>query len=86
MVLSPSTKDYEYGAKFESNGSAIRKQAEELYTNQLGYRTAADRTEAGNREVVQPHNARYPAPPPEHHLGQRSGRQRRSLRRHRRAN
>lgn len=34
--------------------SGIRKQAEELCTNQLGYRTAADRTEAANREVDQP--------------------------------
>jgi type IV secretory pathway VirD2 relaxase len=34
--------------------SGIRKQAEELCTNQLGYRTAADRTEAVNREVDQP--------------------------------
>ena len=32
----------------------IRKQAEELCTNQLGYRTAADRAEAANREVDQP--------------------------------
>jgi type IV secretory pathway VirD2 relaxase len=34
--------------------SGIRKQAEELCTNQLGYRTAADRAEAANREVDQP--------------------------------
>lgn len=34
--------------------SGIRKQAEELCTNQLGYRTAADRAEASNREVDQP--------------------------------
>lgn len=34
--------------------SGIRKQAQELCTNQLGYRTAADRTEAANREVDQP--------------------------------
>ncbi len=33
--------------------SGIRKQAEELCTNQLGYRTAADRAEAANREVDQ---------------------------------
>ncbi|MCX6593148.1 MAG: DUF3363 domain-containing protein [Acidobacteria bacterium] len=34
--------------------SGIRKQAEELCTNQLGYRTAADRAESANREVDQP--------------------------------